>query len=493
MPKNKGKDKASKKGEWMNSDEWGFYKWINKKFSEFKQEKPSYRDDIDIQKDYCEKLSKKEEFALQKHQKFVTEYMRILDNSQNPDVRGLLLYHGLGSGKTCSAISIAMALGLKGNQPRDIIVMTPASLKNNFISEIDKCGHEDLKSKIKYITTNASNTKKQIEQQDLNNKLIIVDEVHNSISMMVNTTTNGAFIYNKFMDAQNSRFIFLSGTPMVNNSYEIATLINILRGKMINSSGQVVTSFPEDVDIYQREWLEKDDINSQIKSEKLHIYKSKFRGLISHYSSSEEYMPELIKHPIIYLRMSKYQEPSYREEREKELKKERGGKGKKRILGLESEKSSVSSYKIHTRLISNFVFPYKKLENGSEPSVKIERPKNSGDDNYNDLLKNAVERIPDEYLQEQDNPNTLGLNDLSPKMNAMIKIIKGKSVISTEIDTEETKIESHGRKHKILVYSSFLKAEGLGIFKKVLDINGFSEYKFNDEYREPKQRYILYT
>jgi hypothetical protein len=65
------------------------------------------------------------------HQKIVRDYLNIYT-----PYRGLLLYHGLGSGKTCT--SIAIAEGMKSDRP--IILMTPAALKDNFISEIKKCG-----------------------------------------------------------------------------------------------------------------------------------------------------------------------------------------------------------------------------------------------------------------------------------------------------------------------------------------------------------------
>ena len=42
-----------------------------------------------------------EDFTLLTHQKIVTDYMNIYT-----PYRGLLLYHGLGSGKTCSAIGV---------------------------------------------------------------------------------------------------------------------------------------------------------------------------------------------------------------------------------------------------------------------------------------------------------------------------------------------------------------------------------------------------
>jgi hypothetical protein len=65
------------------------------------------------------------------HQRIVREYLNIYT-----PYRGLLLFHGLGSGKTCT--SIAIAEGAKTH--KRVFVMTPASLKTNFFSELKKCG-----------------------------------------------------------------------------------------------------------------------------------------------------------------------------------------------------------------------------------------------------------------------------------------------------------------------------------------------------------------
>jgi hypothetical protein len=73
------------------------------------------------------------DFSLMTHQRIVRDYL----NLYSP-YRGLLLYHGLGSGKTCS--SIAIAEGLKNAKP--IIVLTPASLQVNYREELKKCGDE---------------------------------------------------------------------------------------------------------------------------------------------------------------------------------------------------------------------------------------------------------------------------------------------------------------------------------------------------------------
>ena len=65
------------------------------------------------------------------HQKIVRDYINVYT-----PYRGLLLYHGLGSGKTCS--SIAIAEGLKDD--RKIWIMNKASLQMNYFKELKKCG-----------------------------------------------------------------------------------------------------------------------------------------------------------------------------------------------------------------------------------------------------------------------------------------------------------------------------------------------------------------
>ena len=74
---------------------------------------------------------KSENFKLMIHQQVIRDYLNIYT-----PYRGLLVYHGLGAGKTCG--SIAIAEGMKDD--KQIIVMTPASLRMNYISELKFCG-----------------------------------------------------------------------------------------------------------------------------------------------------------------------------------------------------------------------------------------------------------------------------------------------------------------------------------------------------------------
>ena len=95
-----------------------------------------YRNEMVSQKDAvsCETMSSAgADFDLLTHQKIVRDYLSLYT-----PYRGLLLYHGLGGGKSCT--SIAVAEGLKSD--KKVFLMTPASLKSNYFNEIKKCGDE---------------------------------------------------------------------------------------------------------------------------------------------------------------------------------------------------------------------------------------------------------------------------------------------------------------------------------------------------------------
>lgn len=238
-------------------------------------------------------------FSLFTHQKIVRDYMSLYT-----PYRGLLLYHGLGSGKTCS--SIAIAEGLKTE--KQIVVMTPASLRMNYIEELKKCGdllykknqywefvnidrnqelinvlsqtlnlektyikkkkgawlvnmskssnfetltteekesldeqlNEMIHQKYQFINYNGlrmSHIEKLSKNNTINpfdNKVIIIDEVHNFISRIVNKLRNAKSLsmrlYEYLLSAKNCRVVMLSGTPIINYPNELAILFNILRG-----------------------------------------------------------------------------------------------------------------------------------------------------------------------------------------------------------------------------------------------------------------------
>tara|TARA_B110000967_G_C18900813_1_gene574851 strand:+ start:123 stop:3485 length:3363 start_codon:yes stop_codon:yes gene_type:complete len=109
-----------------------FINAVNKLFLPYKEELLQEEKDIAEGKITvsCDESLKKD-FSLLTHQKIVRDYINLFT-----PYRGILLYHGLGSGKTCS--SIAIAEGIKNDLK--ILVMTPASLRDNYYEELKKCG-----------------------------------------------------------------------------------------------------------------------------------------------------------------------------------------------------------------------------------------------------------------------------------------------------------------------------------------------------------------
>ena len=111
---------------YMNNREI-FINFITSTFKPYMQELKDNKDSIS-----CDNIGQSSsDFSLLTHQKIVRDYI----NLYTP-YRGLLLYHGLGSGKTCT--SIAIAEGMKNN--KRVIIMTPASLRMNYMEELKKCG-----------------------------------------------------------------------------------------------------------------------------------------------------------------------------------------------------------------------------------------------------------------------------------------------------------------------------------------------------------------
>lgn len=109
----------------------GFAEFIRQNYSEYALPPPPSEPDYDA----CMKMgaSGSQKAEIYQYQQFVRDYM-----SWSSPYRGILVYHGLGSGKTCTAIAAAEALYATAN--RRIIVMTPFSLRKNFVKEITFCG-----------------------------------------------------------------------------------------------------------------------------------------------------------------------------------------------------------------------------------------------------------------------------------------------------------------------------------------------------------------
>lgn len=156
--------------------------------------------------------------ALFPHQRFVRDFLQ----EDGPN-RGLLLYHGLGVGKTRSAIAIAEA-----SVKRTIFVLLPASLQPNFEREVVAVGGKHAYNFIRY---DGLNTKSVAELPSFDNSIVIIDEVHTFISRSLGDGKKvSKKVYQLLMDATNCKIVALSGTPIINSPIELAYTLNLVHG-----------------------------------------------------------------------------------------------------------------------------------------------------------------------------------------------------------------------------------------------------------------------
>jgi hypothetical protein len=91
-----------------------------------------------------------------------------------------------------------------------------------------------IRNRYTFISYNGltANLIKSLGKSPFDNSFIIIDEIHNFSSRIVNGSKLAREIYTHIMNAKDCKIILLSGTPIINNPYEIATIINLIRGYM---------------------------------------------------------------------------------------------------------------------------------------------------------------------------------------------------------------------------------------------------------------------
>ena len=410
-----------------------FYKKVSTIFKKFKiKDKKLNLDDIC----YPEK------FKLQIPQQLVSNFI-------HPDTpyKGLLLFHQIGAGKTCAAVSIAENFKNKMN----ILVVTPASLIGNFYKELrSECtGDEYLKpldrkkmtnldpnsmkykemikkinSKINKLYTilsyNKFIEKLQNKRIKLDNTLLIIDEVQNIVS------EHGTFyktIYNSIKKApDNNRIILLSGTPIFDKPSEIGLTLNLLKLKNEFPTGN---KFNETFLICKKK-------NGELSycAKNLDKFKKLCKGYISYYRGAPPIAFPKKNIFIVNCKMSDYQYKSY-----KTVATDEGPFRTGDILNLPN------NFFIGSRQISNIAFPNKLI----------------GESGY--------KKFSGEYLKMTN------LKEYSIKFYKILKKIK----------------KSNG---PVFIYSNFKEYGGIKSFVKILKYHKFKNYK---DYGPGENRFAIWS
>lgn len=450
------------------------------------------------------------------------EYQRYVYNYMiNTDSRGILLFHSVGTGKTITSISIAEEFR-KLN--KEIIIISSKSLQANYKKEIETYNKKlneniteeeliNIINNYKFVTSNSKNMISSLSNNldkllnninniSLEDKIIIIDEAHN----LFNSISNGSKIANEFydivMNTKKIKLIFLTGTPIINDPFEIAIAFNMLYGPIEFKDKNVksklksyITILPEYYTDFTKYFI--DQYNNTIKNEKK--FKNRIFGLVSYYGDmytelqhsikddlkiikSKENFPDRLPIKIEVIEMSQIQNIEYYKSRDLEKKEnfKLGGQ-------IVREKNSIStSYRIKSRQLSNIYISHDKQltkENFKYFSPKlvkifdnINNHKNSISLVYSTFLDygiNSFTKLLDFYNYKLYNKDTY-IKDENIKYYAVFsgeQTLEEKIHILKTINSEENK---HGDIINILLISKS-GAEGLDL-KNVRSVHIMEPY-----------------
>jgi len=177
---------------------------------------------------------KESKISAKEHQDVVRSFMK------KDDSRGLVVFHGLGTGKTLTSIFAADAF-LKKNKKSKAIVILSASVKAQFSDQVSKTSkfssRYDFFSRQEFVRLSAKYKKK------CENSMIIVDEAHNvrnvdgKITKSIIECTDVA-----------AKVLLLTATPLVNGVHEIGSMVRLLspRSRIPLKHNSFVMEFGED-------------------------------------------------------------------------------------------------------------------------------------------------------------------------------------------------------------------------------------------------------
>lgn len=316
------------------------------------------------------------------------------------NARGLLVYHTMGMGKTFLAVAAAMALW----DVRAPVILAPKSLQKNFRETIERFValiHRDERlapaelaarqaaavRRFRFVSLDAYNMATQIAKATsgvegagtLTGRFLIIDEAHNFFRAIINSSsekTNARRLYEMIMEADNLRLLFLTGTPVSKDPFELVPCFNMLAGYDLLPT-QYEVFYKHYVDRAARRLANRDKLANRLVGLVSHVTHNLPTGPADRggprAAREKGGFPEELPTIVERVEMSPEQYRQYLLAREKEEAEGRGGAGfapnPDRIVnspalslpGAESE--AASTYYVRSRSLSNFAPPreYKDL------------------------------------------------------------------------------------------------------------------------------------
>jgi hypothetical protein len=308
-----------------------------------------------IRKDGDDPCNEKRQEGLTLYQQFVGQFL----NYQSP-FKDILVYHGVGAGKTNTAINVYNIL-FNYTPKWNIFLLIPASLHDDpWLKDIKKWMTQDNFEQrfaniifIHYDSPFADRDfLEKVKKADASKtSLFIIDEAHRFINNVYNNVSSKKgkraqviydYIQQEKKENNNTRVMLLSATPAVNNPFEFALIFNLLRPG----------SFPTSESIFEQIFISSSNFASLNENTK-NMFQRRILGLVSYYigATPDKFAQKTVHY--VNIPMDEYQQEVYdyfeeiEEQKEKiRLRMSRGKVG-----------DSMSTYASYTRQACNFVFP----------------------------------------------------------------------------------------------------------------------------------------
>lgn len=488
-----------------------FPTWLMNNFKQYKL------DEIFIGKDDpCSTKKTSKEFR--KYQLFVSKYLDYRSIYKN-----ILIYHGLGSGKTATAINVYNVL-YNSNPGWNVFLLIKAGLHHTWLNELkDWLSKDDTEFRMKniifvhYDSPFADKSfMEAVRTSDSSKKNIyIIDECHNFIrNVYSNISTNkgkrAQIIYDYIIqdkkENDGTRVVLLSGTPAINSPFELSLLFNLLRPGI----------FPKSESQFNQLFVNNSsgEINSVYKN----MFQRRILGLVSYYigATPDFYATQNLHY--IDVKMSERQRSIYNYFAELEAKSMQKAKGKSQ------------SYRTYTRQACNFVFPNisqnitgeqrprpsrfrisereaEKIAEGRAGTKEASKAEPTTDvQGYLNSINEYVSAF-DDYLQnynEKDKSNNYTiLNDVEKfketykgNYDEFFKNEKRKSSVFEAMYTSSPKMtqmifNSMTSPGPLMIYSNYVIMEGIQLIKIYLKYFGFTA--FGETLGKDHHRYIEYS
>jgi len=325
-----------------------FPNWVMSNFKQFILPEIKYKPG----EDPCNEI-KIEEVTL--YQRFVGQYL----NYQSP-FKDMLIYHGVGAGKTNTAINMYNLL-FNYTPKWNIFLLIPAALHDDpWIRDISKWmtkqNYEQRYANIIFIHYDSPYADRdfldKVNAADSSKtSIFIIDEAHRFIGNVYNNIYSKKgkraqiiydYIQQEKRENSNTRVLLLSATPVVNKAFEFALIFNLLRPD----------SFPTSEAIFEQLYISSTNFESLNENTK-NLFQRRILGLVSYYigATPDKYAQKVMNY--VNIPMGKYHEEVYEHfekiEEYKEKIRIRMSRGK---VG-----DDMSTYLSYTRQSCNFVFP----------------------------------------------------------------------------------------------------------------------------------------